>query len=244
MYSSRSGNRFPINVFINRLFLKTIMSRTTIKLTDELYTYLLSASVRETDIQRELRDVTASHPLAMMQIAPEQGQFMALLVRLMKAKNIIEIGVFTGYSTLSMALAMPAGGQIIACDIDAEATRTARQFWEKAGVADRIDLRLGPAIDTLDKLLAGGQEGQFDFAFIDAEKTEYIDYYERVLELLKPGSLIAIDNVLWSGKPADETAQDRETTAIRRFNSYLFEDDRVIISMLPLGDGLTLALKL
>jgi len=220
------------------------MSRTTLKLTDDVYTYLLSVSLRETDVQRELREATATHPLAMMQIAPEQGQFMALLVRLMKAERIIEIGVFTGYSTLCMAQALPDGGRIIACDIDAKSTRTARQYWEKAKVADRIDLRLQPAISTLDELLAGGRKGWFDFAFLDAEKTEYADYYERVLELLRPGGLVVIDNVLWSGRPADETVQDRDTLAIRRFNRHLSEDRRVCISMLPLGDGVTLALKL
>ncbi len=220
------------------------MSRKTINLTDELYAYLLSISLQESAIQRELREETAKHPMAMMQIAPEQGQFMALLIQLINAKNIIEIGVFTGYSTLCMAMALPDDGRIIACDINAENTTTARYYWEKAGVARKIELKLAPAIDTMDELLAGGRAGNYDFVFIDADKSEYLDYYERALELVRPGGLITIDNVLWSGKPANLEEQDKDTVAIRRFNEQLFKDSRIKISILPIADGLTLALKL
>ena len=220
------------------------MSRKTINLTDELYAYLLSVSLQESAIQRELREETANHPMAMMQIAPEQGQFMALLIQLINAKNIIEIGVFTGYSTLCMAAVLPNDGQIIACDIDAETTAIARRYWKKAGVAQKINLKLAPAIATLDELLASGQEGHYDFVFIDAEKSEYIDYYERALKLVRPGGLITIDNVLWSGKPANPKEQDKDTVAIRCFNEHIFNDSRIKISMLPLADGLTIALKL
>jgi len=220
------------------------MTRKSINLTDEIYDYLLSISLQESAVQRELREETAKHPMAIMQIAPEQGQFMALLIQSINAKNIIEIGVFTGYSTLCMAMALPEDGRIIACDINKEYTDIARRYWEKAGVSGKIVLKLAPAIATLDKLLAGGQEDHYDFVFIDAEKSEYMDYYERTLKLLRRGGVIAIDNVLWSGKPANSKEQDKDTAAIRRFNEHLFNDPRVKISMLPLADGLTLALKL
>ena len=220
------------------------MTRKSIELTDAIHDYLLSSCLRENDIQRELREVTASHKMAMMQIAPEQGQFMALLVRLLQAKNIIEIGVFTGYSSLCMALAMPADGQIIACDINEEYTTIARGYWQKAGVNDRIELVLAPAIETLDKLLAGDRAGRFDFIFIDADKTGYDEYYERSLQLLRTGGLIMVDNTLWYGKPADPEQNDKDTQAIRAFNDKLHRDERVYISMLPVADGITLALKL
>ena len=219
------------------------MTRKNINLTDEIYDYLLSVSLKETDIQRELRDYTATHKMAMMQIAPDQGQFMALLVRLMQAKNIIEIGVFTGYSTLCMAMALPDDGRIIACDINKEYTDIARKYWDRAGVAGKIDLVLAPAIQTLDELIREGQQEQFDVAFIDADKPEYPDYYERVLQLLRPGGLVMIDNVLWYGKPANPEETDGDTSAIREFNQKLFNDGRVAISMLPIADGLTLAMK-
>ena len=220
------------------------MSRKNITLTDEIYDYLLSVSLKETGIQRELRDYTATHRMAMMQIAPDQGQFMALLVRLMQAKNIIEIGVFTGYSTLCMAMALPDDGHIVACDINKEYTDIARQYWHRAGIAEKIDLVLAPAIQTLDELIKKGQMGQYDLAFIDADKPEYPDYYERVLQLLRPGGLIMIDNVLWYGKPANPDEMDKDTAAIREFNQHLFNDSRVAISMLAIADGVTLALKL
>ncbi|MBI4005243.1 MAG: class I SAM-dependent methyltransferase [Gammaproteobacteria bacterium] len=220
------------------------MSRKTINLTDDLYAYLLSISLQESAIQRELREETAKHPMAMMQIAPEQGQFMALLIQLINAKNIIEIGVFTGYSTLCMAMALPDDGRIIACDINEDYTNIAGKYWQKAGVAGKIELRLAPAIEIMDELLDRGQAGHYDFVFIDAEKSEYLDYYERALKLLRPGGLITIDNVLWSGKPANPEELDKDTVAIRDFNKRLFKDTRVNISLLPIADGLTLALKL
>lgn len=219
------------------------MTRKNINLTDEIYDYLLSVSLQETDIQRDLRDYTATHKMAMMQIAPDQGQFMALLVRLMQAKNIIEIGVFTGYSTLCMAMALPDDGHIVACDINKEYTDIARQYWHKAGVAEKIELVLAPAIQTLDGLISKGRQEQFDFVFIDADKPEYPDYYERALQLLRPGGLIAVDNVLWYGKPANPDEMDKDTVAIRNFNQQLFKDKRVVLSMLAIADGLTLVLK-
>jgi len=220
------------------------MSRQSIKLTEELYEYMLSVSLRETAIQQELREETAKHPKYEMQIAPEQGQFMALLVQLLQVKNIIEIGVYTGYSSLCMAMALPDNGQIIACDIDEETTNIAHSYWKKAGVSNKIKLVLAPAIETLDELIASNEINHFDLAFIDAEKSEYMDYYERTLKLIRPGGVILIDNVLWSGKPARQKEQDEETQAIRKFNEFMFNDKRVNISMLPLADGLTLALKL
>lgn len=220
------------------------MKRKTINITDQLYDYLLSVSLKETELQRELRAETAKQPQAIMQVGPDQGQLMAMLIRLMHAKKIIEIGVFTGYSSLCMAMALPDDGHIVACDINKEYTDIARQYWRKAGVADKIELVLAPAIRTLDKLLAQGEQGTYDFVFIDADKPEYPDYYERALQLIRKGGLIAIDNVLWYGKPADPDEKDKDTLAIRKFNQKLYQDSRVMISMLTIADGLTLALKL
>ncbi|MBF2073049.1 MAG: class I SAM-dependent methyltransferase [Synechococcales cyanobacterium C42_A2020_086] len=210
---------------------------------DALYNYLLSISLRESEILQKLRQETATHPMSQMQIAPDQGQFMALLVQLMGAKKALEIGVFTGYSSLCVALALPPDGQLIACDVSEEYTAIARRYWQMAGVADKIDLRLAPALDTLDQLLAEGQANQFDFAFIDADKSAYPQYYERTLQLVRPGGLIAIDNVLWSGRVADPQVQDNRTEGIRAFNQRLYQDQRINLSVLPLADGLTLALK-
>ena len=218
------------------------MQKRTLGLNNQLYDYLLSASLREPEILLNLRLETASHPRAMMQIAPEQGQFMALLVQLIGAKKTLEVGVFTGYSSLSVALALPADGKIIACDVSEEYTAIARRYWQQAGVADKIDLRLAPAIETLDRLKAGNVE-TFDFAFIDADKENYDAYYERCLQLVRPGGLIAIDNVLWSGQVADPLDQDQSTQAIRAFNEKLHHDERVTLSVVPIADGLTLALK-
>lgn len=220
------------------------MTRKTINITDEIYNYLLSVCLHETDAQRELREVTARHKMAVMQIAPDQGQFMVLLIRLMHAKKIIEIGVFTGYSSLCMAMALPDDGHIVACDINKEYSDIAQQYWQKAGVADKIELILAPAIQTLDKLIAQGEQETYDFVFIDADKPEYPDYYERALQLIRPGGLIVIDNVLWYGKPADPDEKDKDTLAIREFNEMLYRDERVTISMLTIADGLTLVLKL
>jgi caffeoyl-CoA O-methyltransferase len=178
-----------------------------------------------------------------MQIAPEQGQFMALLAQLMGARRCIEVGVFTGYSSLAIARVLPDDGCIVACDISEEWTAIARRFWNEAGVADRIDLRLGPALETLDALLANGQGESFDFAFIDADKGNYLQYYERLLRLIRPAGLIAVDNVLWGGQVADPADDSPDTCAIRAFNEHLRADQRVSLSLVPIGDGVTLALK-
>jgi predicted O-methyltransferase YrrM len=205
--------------------------------------YLLSVSLREPPILRSLRDETASHPRATMQITPEQGQFMALLIQLMGARNTLEVGVFTGYSSLAVALALPADGHIVACDVSEEYTAIARRYWQEAGVDHMIDLHLQPALETLNKLLSDGRRGRFDFAFIDADKVNYEGYYECALELLRPGGIILVDNVLWSGRLADPKENDPDTLALRAFNRKLHTDSRVALSMLPLGDGVTLALK-
>jgi predicted O-methyltransferase YrrM len=219
------------------------MSNKTIGIDRQLYEYLLSVSVREAGILTQLRQETARHPMARMQIAPEQGQFMALLVQLMGAKKTLEIGVFTGYSSLVVALALPPDGKLVACDVSEEYTAIARRYWQQAGVADKIDLNIGPALSTLDRLLAEGQAGTFDFAFIDADKSNYDNYYEKALELIRPGGAIAIDNVLWSGQVGDPQIQDNRTNAIRSLNEKLHRDERVFISLVPIADGLTLALK-
>ncbi len=217
------------------------MSTRSISLTDALYDYLLAVSLRETELQRRLREETAANPMSRMQISPEQGQFMALLTRLIGARRCIEVGVFTGYSSLAVALALPADGCIVACDVSEEWTAVARRYWAEAGVAHKIDLRLAPALETLDSLLAAGDGGSFDLAFIDADKTNYLGYYERVLELLRPGGLVVVDNTLWSGRVADSDVADADTVALRHFNECLHHDDRVDLSLLPVGDGLTLA---
>lgn len=219
------------------------MSRKTITLTDCLEEYLQALSLREPEVLRRLREETARLPDANMQIAAEQGQFMGLLVKLMGAKRAIEVGTFTGYSAIAVALNLPADGKLIACDISEESTAVARRYFEEAGVAAKIDLRIAPALDTLDGLLRDGAAGSFDFAFIDADKERYIEYYERLLTLARRGGLIVIDNVLWDGKVVDPTANDTATEAIRRFNAHLRADARVDVSMLPLADGITLALK-
>ena len=218
------------------------MSRRTLDLDDTLYDYIHENSLREHPAQIALREATSQHRHAGMQISPEQGQFLALLVRLIGARNAIEIGVFTGYSALSVALALPADGRLVACDISDEYTRVGRPYWEAAGVAHKIDLRLAPALDTLQARLAAGEAGHYDFAFIDADKTGYDDYYERCLQLLRTGGLIAIDNVLWGGSVARSNA-DADTVALRALNAKLHKDERIDLSMIPIGDGLTLARK-
>lgn len=220
------------------------MSDRTINLDERLYRYLQEHSVREHPVQRELREATSGMAHAGMQIAPEQGQFMQLLVKLTGARRAIEVGVFTGYSALSVALALPADGRIVACDVNAEWTAMARKYWDKAGVGGKIDLRLAPALETLDRLLAEGGAGGYDFAFIDADKGNYLGYYERSLALVRRGGLLAIDNTLWSGQVADPARDDKDTRAIRALNDAVHADRRVLPSLLPLGDGLTLALKL
>jgi len=218
------------------------MSDRTLNLDDKLYRYLLDHSVREHPAQAGLREATRNHSHSVMQISPEQGQFMALLVKLMGARKTIEIGVFTGYSALAVALALPEDGQILACDISDEYTRIAKPFWMQAGVAHKIDLRLQPALTTLDQRIAEGAKGQYDFAFIDADKGTYDAYYERCLTLVRTGGLIAIDNVLWSGKVA-VPADSEDTAAIQALNDKLHHDERIDLSLLPVGDGLTLARK-
>lgn len=220
------------------------MANKSLKLSDRLYRYLRTVSVREPPVLRRLRQATAREPAANMQIAPEQGQFMALLVQVLGAKKTLEIGVFTGYSALWVALALPAGGRIVACDVSETWTKTARRFWTEAGVAGKIDLRLAPAINTLDGLILEGQAGSFDFAFIDADKVNYDSYYERTLKLLRPGGLCAIDNVLWGGAVVDKADRSKDTAAIRALNKKLHGDSRIDLSLVPIGDGLTLARKL
>lgn len=219
------------------------MSNRTIQLDSGLYEYLLSVSLREAPVLARLRAETAAHPKVNMQIAPEQGQFMALLARLGGAVRCVEVGVFTGYSSLAVALALPPGGRIVACDISEEYTAVARRYWALAGVEDRIDLRLAPALETLDALLEEGGAGAYDFGFIDADKEGYAGYYERMLQLLRPGGLVAVDNTLWNGAVADPAERDADTVAIRAFNERLHEDQRVDLSLVPIGDGLTLARK-
>jgi predicted O-methyltransferase YrrM len=214
-----------------------------LNLDERLYRYLLDHSLREHPVQRELREATRDMKHAGMQIGPEQGQFMALLVKLLGARRTIEVGVFTGYSALSVALALPADGRVVACDVNEEWTAMARKYWAKANVADRIDLHIAPALQTLDKLVAAGEAGRFDFAFIDADKPNYLAYFERCLVLVRKGGLIAVDNTLWSGDVADPSKNEPNTAAIRAFNDALHADPRVEISLLPVGDGLTLAMK-
>jgi predicted O-methyltransferase YrrM len=210
---------------------------------DALWEYMRGVTLREPELLRRLREETAAYPNSSFQISAEQGQFMALLMHLIRARRTIEIGVYTGYSALAVALALPADGRIIACDINDEWTSVARRYWREAGVDRKIDLRLGPALATLDHLIASGQGNQFDFVFIDADKTNYANYYERALVLLRPGGLVGVDNVLWYGRVIDASFDDPDTLAIRAFNAQLKNDDRVWLSMLPVRDGLTLACK-
>ena len=220
------------------------MSRIHTLITDEMADYIRQVSLREPGVLREQRESTDDHPHAGMQTAPEQGQFLQLLTRLAGAKKTLEVGVFLGYSATCVALALPDDGKIIACDVSEEFTSQARHLWKQAGVEHKIDLRLAPALQTLDALIAGGEAGTFDFAFIDADKTNYANYYERALILLRRGGLTVIDNVLWHGAVVDPNERDADTEAIRTFNQKLHGDSRVALSLVPLGDGLTLACKL
>jgi len=214
-----------------------------LQVTDEIHRYLVEHSVREPDVLARLRAATASLPLAQMQIGPEQGQLMALLTRLVGAKRCIEIGVFTGYSSLAVALALPEDGRILACDVSEEWTAIARRFWREAGVEHKIELKLQPAVRTLEQLLAAGETGRYDFAFVDADKPAYDTYYELLLKLLRPGGLMALDNTLWSGAVLDANAREPNTVALRALNDKLHRDERIDLSLLPVGDGLTLARK-
>ncbi len=219
------------------------MSRRSIGLESGLHDYLLKVSLREPPLLARLREETARHPRSSMQISPEQGQFMALLLKLMGARRCVEVGVFTGYSSLVTALALPEDGYVLACDVSEEYTAVARRYWAEAGVADRIDLRIAPALETLDEALATGGEGSYHFGFIDADKEAYGEYFERLLALIVPGGLIAVDNTLWSGRVADPDNLEADTVAIRAFNERLCNDRRVDLSLVPIGDGLTLARK-
>jgi predicted O-methyltransferase YrrM len=219
------------------------MSNVTLGLPDDLQAYLLEFGVREPEILRELREETAALPQRDMQIAPEQGALMALLAELVGARRCLEVGTFTGYSSLAVALVLPPNGSMVCCDVSREWTDVARRYWEKAGVADRIELRLGPALDTLDALLAEGQAGTFDFAFLDADKVSYPQYADRALALLRSGGLLAIDNVFWGGEVTNTDADDPEIAAIRSMGRSLVEDQRVSLAMVPIADGVTLARK-
>ena len=218
------------------------MSSKTIFMPDAVHAYL-AGTVRETPVQRRLRAATAGIRGAGMQIAPEQGAFMQVLVRLLGAKRYLEIGTYTGYSALCVALAMPRSGRLVCCDVSEEWTSVARKFWRKAGVSGKVTLRLAPALETLDALLRAGQAGRYDFAFIDADKQSYLSYYERCMKLVRRGGLIAIDNTLWNGQVADPAIRDVDTRAIRAFNRRLKRDRRVQAALVPIGDGLTLAYK-
>ncbi len=219
------------------------MSTRSLGLDDGLYNYLLSVSLREPPLFARLRERTRSMPEAGMQISPEQGQFLQLLIKLTGARKTLEIGTFTGYSALSVASVLPADGKLVACDVSDEFTSVGRPFWKEAGVADKIDLRISPAVETLDDLIVQGETESFDFAFIDADKTNYENYYERCLQLIRSGGLIAIDNVLWDGAVADARDKSEDTEAIRRLNAKLKNDERIDLSLVPIGDGLTLAWK-
>jgi caffeoyl-CoA O-methyltransferase len=219
------------------------MSATTRTLPDALYRYYQSVAFNEPEVLKSLRAATVALPQGGMQISPEQGQFMQFLVRLMGARRCLEVGVFTGYSSTCVALALPDDGTLIACDVSAEWTAVARSFWDKAGVAHKITLQLAPAVKTLDALLKDGHGEAFDFTFIDADKENYANYFERALALTRRGGVIAIDNTLWSGRVADAADNSADTVAIREFNRAVHADRRVMAAMLPIGDGLTLALK-
>lgn len=219
------------------------MTRETMNLDDKVYDYLLSVSLRESDVLRQLREETASHQHADLQVSPDEGQFLAFLVKMLNAGKVIEIGVFTGYSSLWMAEALPDDGKLIACDVNEDYTRIARKYWKLAGVEHKIELKLAPALETLDALLESGAECCFDFIFIDALKVEYIDYFQRSLKLLRQGGVMAVDNTLWHGKAADPENNEKLTLAIRKFNTFAYESRHVDLCLIPLGDGLTLCRK-
>ena len=220
------------------------MSSRTLQITEPSHDYLLSVSLREPTILSKLREETAKLEAAGMQISPEQGQFMRLLVKMLGAKRTLEIGVFTGYSALSVALVLPDDGQIVACDVSEEWTAMARRYWHAAGIAHKIDLYLAPATETLAALVGNeANHGTFDFAFIDADKANYATYYDQAFKLIRRGGVIAIDNVLWGGSLVDESKQDEDSNALRALNQQLHKDDRIDLSMVPIGDGLTLARK-
>ena len=236
--------RAPENLVQRQNWGMSRMSTHTIRMNDEIDEYLLRVSLRESDLQRRLREETATLEYGGMQVSPVQGQLMRMLAGLVGARRVIEVGVFTGYSALCVALALPEDGELIACDVNEEWTAIARRFWSEAGVASRITLKIAPAVETLDALIREGRTGEFDFAFIDADKTGYDMYYERCLELLRPGGLALFDNVLWGGAVADESDRSEDTVALRVFNAKISDDPRIELCMLPVGDGLTIARKL
>ena len=219
------------------------MSTGILNYTKDLRDYLWDKGINEHPALKELRIETAGLPESMMQICPEQGALMGNLIRMISAKRTIEVGTFTGYSALVVALALPKDGEVIACDVSEEWTAIGKEKWEQAGVSHKIDLRLGPAVDTLDELIQQGQKGSFDFAFIDADKVNYTAYYEKCLQLIASGGVIAIDNVLWGGSVLDSKRNDEDTKAIRELNDFVALDERVNISMIPIGDGVTLVVK-
>lgn len=219
------------------------MSRQTLQMTDELADYLLQFGVRDDDILRALREETACDPMAQMQISPEQGQFLYLLIKMLGARNIIEVGTFTGYSALNMARALPNDGRLICCDVSEEWTSIARKYWKQAEQDHKIDLKLAPAAETLKNLLNKSKQRTFDFAFIDADKENYDTYYELCLKLMRPGGVIAFDNMLWSGSVADKGNHSETTVALKKLNRKLHDDQRVELSLLPVGDGFTLVRK-
>ena len=219
------------------------MSRSTLNMTDSIFDYLAEVGLRDHPVLAKCRSETATMEMGMMQISPEQGAFMQMLVRIMGAKRCLEVGVFTGYSSLAVALALPDDGHVTSLDVSEEWTSKGQAYWKEAGVADKIDLRIAPAADSLAELIKDGQSGSYDFAFIDADKTGYDTYYEGCLTLLRPGGLIAIDNVLWSGSVADPSNTSDDTIALRALNKKVQADSRVDMGLLPVGDGLMLALK-
>jgi len=217
------------------------MARDQVALADDVYTYLLRWGVHEPEVLARLREETGSHPRRQMQIGPEQGQLLRLLVELVGARRCLEIGTFTGYSSLSVALALPPDGSIVCCDVSEEFTAIARRYWQEAGVADKVDLRIAPALETLDALIADGGEGTFDMAFIDADKGNYPHYWERCVRLVRRGGVIAVDNVLWGGSVADASDRSPDTQAIRTLNERVHGDERVTAVTLPVADGMTIA---
>lgn len=219
------------------------MTNQTLNLSDKLYQYMLSISVHEPAILKLLRETTHKLSSHGMQISPEQGQLMALLIELIAAEKTLEVGVYTGYSSLVVALALPETGKIIACDINDETTSIARDFWQKAGVAHKIDLKLAPALETLNDLIKQNHSNSFDFIFVDADKRNYLNYYERSLTLLRPGGIMLVDNVLWNGRVAEKCACDEQTLSIRAFNQAIHQDKRISMCLIPIGDGLTLIRK-
>lgn len=217
------------------------MANKTMGISDELAAYVVKVGTREPDVLARLREETAAIPQHGMQIAAEEGAFLAMLVELTGARWCIEIGTFTGYSSTAVALALPEDGRLVCCDVSEEWTSLARKYWDEAGVADKIDLRVAPAAETLDRLLADGEEAAYDFAFVDADKAGYDGYYERLLRLVRPGGLIALDNTLWGGEVLDEDTEDEDTRAIQELNTKLAGDERITLCLLPVADGVTLA---